>query len=88
MKRRGTEKEGIRERSKIEKGRKEVRKRDTERKRGRREEKERKSVISSSIQAPSAGEIIRYLTRPGRMIQIHKQHLDMHPLRKYWGRNE
>ena len=40
MKRRGTEKEGIRECSKIEKGRKEVRKRDTERKRERREEKE------------------------------------------------
>ena len=32
-------KEGIRECSKIEKGRKKVRKRDTERKRGRREEK-------------------------------------------------
>ena len=39
MKRRGTEKEGIRESSKIEKGRKEVRKRDTERKRGRRKKK-------------------------------------------------
>ena len=41
MKRRGTEKEGIRECSKIEKGRKEVRKRDTERKREREKERER-----------------------------------------------
>ena len=38
-KERGSEEAGIREHSKIEKGRKEVRKRDTERKRGRRKKK-------------------------------------------------
>ena len=63
MKRRRTEKEGIRDCSKIEKGRKEVRKRDTERKRGRREEKERKRVKGKK-RGKEKGDTNRYTTRP------------------------